>query len=263
MKRIIFFQLGDRERISVRQFLYSIRNLVGILEDLDASISKNKFGSVRWEVAVLSKKSPALIGVEGIRRSSKLPDSTPIVEREMLRGLNNLSKSPERGEYYSDSALEKIRNVAAQAKSIGPLKVYTNGGTKKETFINESTFDNIEELIGVKYKGFGSVVGSLDAITVHNRNEFRIWDENTGKSVTCLFGSDMLKKVKDLLREKVLVYGEVYSNQRGEPVSIVVDGMECKTPQNELPTIKEMSGLVKDMYEGKTLKEYLEDIKND
>ena len=263
MRKIIFFQLGERERISVRQFLYSIRNLVGVLEDLDATISKKRSGSVRWEVAVLSKESPPLIGVEGVPRSHKLPDSTLVVEREILSGLNNLSKGAERGAYYSDSALEKIRNLATQAKSIGPLKVYTNGETKRETFINESTFDNIEQLIGVKYKGFGSVAGNLDAITIHNKNEFRIWNENTEKSITCLFSPNLLKKVKDLLGEKVLVYGEVYSNQRGDPISIVVDGMELKTPQDELPTIKEMSGLVKNMYEGKTLKEYLEDIKND
>lgn len=263
MRKIIYFRLGERERIEVYQLLRSLRNILGVLEDLDASISQRKSGTIRWEVAVLNKCSPPLIGIEGIPRSHKLPDSTPIVEQEVLNGLNGLSKTAERGRYYSDAALEKIRNLAVQSKSLGPLKVYTNGDTKKETFINESTFENIEQLIGVKYKGFGSVAGSLDAIIVHNRNEFRIWNENTGKSVTCLFRTDMLKKVKDLLKEKVLVHGEVYSNQRGEPISIIVEGIEPRSPQNDLPTIKEMSGLVKDMYEGKTLKEYLEDIKND
>jgi hypothetical protein len=264
MGKIIFFRLGERDRISVHELVQSIRNVLGILEDLDASISQRKSGSMRWEVAVLRKDSPPLIGIEGCLISHKVADPTPLIQREVLNGLRDLTKAPERSRYYSDSVLGKIRNLAYQSKRLGPLKVYTEEiDVKQETVINESTFKNIEQLIGVKYKGFGSVIGSLDAITVHKRNEFRIWNENTGKPVTCLFGHKMLEKVKDSLQQKVLVYGEVNSNQRGEPVSILVDGIEPRSPKLDLPTIKEMSGLVKDMYEGKTLKEYLEDIKND
>jgi hypothetical protein len=36
-----------------------------------------------------------------------------------------------------------------------------------------------------------------------------------------------------------------------------------RTTQDKLPTIKEMSGLVEDMYEGKTLEEYLKDIRDE
>jgi hypothetical protein len=199
--------------------------------------------------------------------STKRPDTTQDIQREVFGGIAMLAKKAERRPCYSDSALEKLRKLAIQSKSIGPLKVYSsgNGGKEKkqETSINESTFKNIEELIGVKYKGFGSVVGNLDAIIVHRRYEFRIWDEKTGKPVTCFFSHEKLDMVKENLKQKVLVYGEVNSNQRGEPVSILVEGVEPRKAQDTLPTIQEMSGLVKDMYEGKTLKEYLEDIKND
>lgn len=264
MGKIIYFRLGERERIEVYQLLRSLRNILGVLEDLDASISQKKSGTVRWEVAVLNKCSPPLIGIEGFPVSHKLPDHTSLVQREVLDGLGDLMKTPERRPYYSDSVLEKIRNLATQSKTLGSFRVYTNGpDAKQETVINESTFKNIDQLIGVKYKEFGSVVGSLEALNVHRRYEFRIWDENTGKPVTCFFNHEMLQKVKDSLKGKVLVYGEINFNQRGEPVSILVDDIVSKRPQCDLPTIEEMSGLVKDMYEGKRLKEYLEDIKND
>jgi hypothetical protein len=56
--------------------------------------------------------------------------------------------------------------------------------------------------------------------------------------------------------------GEVRSNQCIKPIRITSEETERRNPKDKLPTIKEMSGLVEDMYEGKTLKEYLRDIRD-
>jgi hypothetical protein len=48
-----------------------------------------------------------------------------------------------------------------------------------------------------------------------------------------------------------------------DPDQSSVERAERRTPQDKLPTIKEMSGLVEDMYEGKTLEEYLKDIRGE
>jgi hypothetical protein len=264
MGRIIYFQVGDRDRITFPELVRSLCNILGILEDLDASLSKRKSGTVRWEVVSLRKGSPPIIGIEGHPVSSKVDDLTPAIQREVFQGVATLANTPERSRYYSDSVLSKLRKLAYQSRQTGPLTIYTeNGEARQETSITESTLQNIEQIIGVKYKGLGSVVGSLDAIILHSKNEFRIWNENTGKPVTCLFAPEKLEDVKALLRTKVLVYGEVRSNQRGEPIAITVEGIERRTPQDKLPTIEEMSGLVEDMYEGKALEEYLKDIRDE
>ena len=119
------------------------------------------------------------------------------------------------------------------------------------------------QIIGPRYVSIGSVTGNLDAITVHRGNEFRIWDENTGKPVVCKFEVETEETINRLLRQKVIVHGEVYSNQRGEPIWIAVQEISATTPTRDLPTIEEMSGLVEDMTGGKTLAEYLEDIQNE
>jgi hypothetical protein len=263
MGKILYFRLGERDRISVSQLVHSVQNILWILEDLDASISQKKSGNIRWEVAMLSTNTPPVIGIEGFPVSIKRPDKTQDVYREVLNGIEMLSQKAERSSCYSDSVLTRLRRLALQSKSIGPLTAYSSNGDaekKKESKINESTLTNIEELIGVKYMGFGSVSGNLDVISVHKRHEFRIWDERTGKPVTCFFDPEMLDDVKAKLKQKVLVYGEISSNRRGEPISAMVKGIELKKLPHTLPTIEEMSGLVQDMYEGKTLKEYLEEI---
>lgn len=272
MDKIIYFRLGDKSRILVSELLKSIENILGVLEDIDASISNKRSGNIRWEVAVLSKNSPPLIGISGFPASTKRPDTSNDTQRTVLGGIDILNRKAERIMYYSDSALEKLKKLSDQSKKIGPIKVYSEGNgadiKKQETTINDSVSMNIEELIGVKYRGMGSVIGNLEAITVHKRFEFRVWDENSQKPVKCYFHKEkeMFNKVKKYLQHpaiKVLVYGEVNSNQRGEPVSIAVQDIESKESSKRLPTIKEMSGLISDMYEGKTLRDYLEDIKNE
>ena len=131
MGKVIFFRLGERDRISVKELIHSIRNLLGILEDLDSSISQKRSGSMRWEVAVLSKNSPLVIGIEGYPVSHKIPDSTPLIHWEVLNGLKDLTESAKRSRYYSDSVLERTRNVAYQSKRLGSLKVYTKEGDNR------------------------------------------------------------------------------------------------------------------------------------
>jgi hypothetical protein len=264
MSRIFYFRIGSGDYITFPGLVRSLRNILGILEDLDASLSQRKSGTVRWQVVSLRKDSPPIIGIEGHPVSHRRDDFTPAIQREVFQGVATLANAPERNRYYSDSVLSKLRNLASQSRQSGPLTIYTeNGEARQEASITESTFKNIEQIIGVKYKGLGSVVGSLDAITLHNKNEFRIWDENTGKPVTCLFAPEKLEEIKTLLRTKVLVHGEVRSNQRGEAISVIVEGIEPRTTQDKLPTIEEMSGLVEDMYEGKTLQDYLKDIRDE
>ena len=129
--------------------------------------------------------------------------------------------------------------------------------------IDEETLKHVNDLTGTKEQSFGSVTGNLDAITVHRSNEFRVWDENTDRAVTCRFGAKMEDEIKRLLRSRVLVHGLVHSNEIGQATAIDVDGIEASTPDHLLPTIEEMSGIVDDFTEGLPLGEFLDHMRND
>lgn len=110
-----------------------------------------------------------------------------------------------------------------------------------------------------KYSSFGSVTGDLESITVHNASEFRVWDELTGKPVRCKFEVEQDQMVKDLLRKRVTVSGEILSNSAGMPISLKLMTLVPAT-DHALPTIEEMRGSIKDFTEGRPLKEYMEEI---
>jgi hypothetical protein len=90
--------------------------------------------------------------------------------------------------------------------------------------------------------------------------EFRVWEEVTGQAVICRFGAGLFEQVKQALGRRVLVYGMMISNAIGAPTSIAVEDIELYPSEEELPTIEEISGIVPNLTEGKSLAEYLRDV---
>jgi hypothetical protein len=263
MSQTIFLRIGERDRIPLAAFIESLRDFLGMLRDLDATISKDTKGSVIWEVVSLQQNSPPIVGVYPTPRSKKVPDVSAVVAAQVLRNTYLLTTGGQPTQFMSSSALDYLEALAGKAKRYGPSAVYVNGSClKQESPITEKTLEHVQHLTHVTFMGYGSVVGNLESITVHKKNEFRVWDETTHKAVTCKFQPQQEDIVKALLRHRVTVSGMIYANSTGAPIKLDVEGLEA-TERRALPTIQEMSGLVSDFTEGKTLKEYLEAISDE
>lgn len=264
MSDTIFLRVGTKDRISLGDFIVSLQSFLLTLKDFDATISHDSRGNMIWEVVFLEKKHPPIVGVAPTLRSRKLKDFSSVVEEQVIENAKLLSTAGERNQFMSDAALGNMERLARLAPKLGPLAVYIDGTgeIKAQADITEKTLDNVKQLTGVKYTAYGSIVGSLDSINVHRGNEFRVWDERTKKPVRCTFDPDDEKRVKDLLRARVVVYGKLNSNSAGIPISILADDFE-HAPKRQLPTIEEMSGLIENFTEGMSLKEYMETLSNE
>jgi hypothetical protein len=262
MARTIFFRLGNKDKVTVRELIDTLHNFLGILQDLDSAISKEKRGSMAWEVAFLQKQSPPVIGVIGTPRRPVFEDISATVETQLLENTTSLTRTSERTEYLSDSALSRIEKIAKKTKKLGSITVYVDesGEPQHESVISETTLTNVRKLTGVKYSAFGSIAGNLDAITVHLNNEFRVWDVNSGRPVRCKYRPEQEDSIKTLLRASVVVSGVIHANSAGAPIFIDVEEIEAKDKERPLPTIAQVSGLVEDFTEGKSLRKFLEDL---
>jgi hypothetical protein len=263
MPRVLYFRLGNKDEISLKDLAAALKHIIGVLEDLDAALSRDPRGTVRWKVAVLQKSSPALLGVVGEpirrRRQQVLSDNSARVESELITGIVELSGANRRPDTLSDAALNRVRRLAAQSKRLGAIQVYTDG---KQAPIDESTLEGIQKITGSRSKSVGSVLGRLDTIAVHRNTEIRVWDENGNRPIRCWYPIALEETVKSLLRERVLVTGVVSYNPNGQPVSVEVTGIERYPSESELPTIEEMSGLLQDATGGMPLAAYLEHIRD-
>lgn len=261
MPKTIYFRVGNSNHISLGAFVDSLRDFLGLLQDLDATLSAGGTGNTQWEVVVLRKNSPPLVGVKGTPRRLDREDLGEAIESQVIQNVHSLGHSSERTDYFSDSALKRMKKLSGRSKSIGPMAVYVDAGS--EQLITEATANHVAELTDPKYSAYGSIMGKLEAISVHKGNEFRIWDKNTLKPVRCTFTTEREEKVKTLLRHNVIVSGIIKYNSSGAPISLELEELDQNPDRQDLPSIEEMSGCIKDFTRGKSLKEYLEDMSNE
>jgi hypothetical protein len=258
MPPVIYFRLGQHEKITLGSLVRSLSNVKGLLYDFDAAISRDPRGLVRWEVAVLEKNSPAVIGVfgEAIQRRNMPPPPDDFPERvqtAFLESTARLSFEAKRTNLVSDSALQRFQVLANQSKRMGEIAVYTT---------DEQTLENISRLTQPKTKSVGSVLGKLDTISVHHANEIRVWDENTNRPVRCRYPNELEETVKSSLRERVLVSGVVSYNAFGQATAVDVATLVPYGRNEDLPTIEQMVGLIDDVTGGVGLKKYLEHLRD-
>jgi len=114
-----------------------------------------------------------------------------------------------------------------------------------------------------KYEGFGSVLGMLEVISVHSGNEVRVWDENTNRPVVCVYPDLLEEDLKANLRKRVLAYGVVSYNSSGQPLSVALEGIDPYSDVDDLPTIEQVSGLIKNLRGGLSLKDYMERLRDE
>ena len=264
MSNHIYLRIGVGGSIKPGNLVKSLSHSYDILRELDASITDDPKGGIDWGIDTIKKESPLEVAFAGSARTIDSASPMGEIQSALIAGLNALSvdtEEPERPQYYSDKALRAVQKLADLRKSgnIGDIELSTSLHNKAR--ITEITSRSVRLLIDAAFESQGSIVGSLDSITVHKSHEFRVWDEFTGRAVTCKFRKDMLDQVKESLKHRVLVYGTVKRNAQSLPVNIMVSGIEAQLDESQLPTIEEMSGLVNDITKGSTLKEHLEDLR--
>jgi hypothetical protein len=261
-EQIIYLQIGNKDRITLKAFAIAVRNFLGILEDMDAAVFHADNGTVRWEVVFLQKNSPPVIGVRGVPVSKEYNSAPKQVRREVMNGVRALEKAA-RKPNVSDSVLSRMNLLAKQSRHTGSMELYTDQDKKGRIVeIGPELIEKIEQHIGRATESKGSIVGKLDTIAVHRSNEIRVWDENYGRAVRCEFKADLEEKVKSLLRHRVLVLGSIYFNTKGQPVSVAAEDVEPYPDSVDLPSIEEMSGLIDNLTGKQTLAEYMNELSN-
>ena len=264
MANRITFRIGFGETANPGNIIKSLDFSYSILRELDASITGETRGGIEWSIDEISKQSPLKFAFVGGSRAAAPDNLFGRVQDALINGINALSEEsddPQRPLHYTDKLLNYLLKLwdLRRKGEIGEIQVYTS--TTDCAFITAVVSRAAKLLTSPAFESKGSIVGSLDSITVHRSHEFSVWDEFSGRAVTCKFSKEMLDLVKSRLKSRVLVHGTIKRNAQSRPVSIEVEGIEVQPGASELPTIEEMSGLVDDLTEGSTLKDYLEEIR--
>jgi hypothetical protein len=240
-------------------FLRAVNGFFDLIREVDASMSGAQRPQVNWGVKELRKSSPAVWAVDGAVRKKGVSAVYPtMVQAAVVGGVQALIGQPDVPPYFTFDALRELRTVGKQYSRVQELVIYTED---QSSVLNRTLLANVEAILGDSTVSLGSLEGRLEGINVHSAPFFRIYDQRFPKGVSCRFVKQRLAKAISALDAIVLVWGKIYRNRKGVPQQVLVEDFEVVQPE-KLPGIKDVSGMIHDLTDGKSLREYMETLRD-
>jgi hypothetical protein len=246
--------IGD---LQVEAFLETIRSSLTILRELDSAISLKRSGTLRWIIADLRLGSPATVVLRGQSRP-ETRDFGPEVARAYLRGLTQLEKQGTCPPYFTEEALRAAATLSRiRFRPEGSIMVMVGS---EEVTLTERVAANVRELAAQRFTTMGSVEGTLEMVTLHGQNYFRVYDAVHGLGVQCMFSPQDLEKVRAGLGKRVCASGRMAVNRRGDKLAVRIEKLCIFPPEDQLPKPRELRGLARGMTEGRSSEDYVREL---
>jgi hypothetical protein len=207
----------DAEYVSPRDFSAAVGEWVGLLYDLERVLSPTPERALTWRITQLSRGS-YMVEAEAEPTEAAV-DIGPDVARSLMRGPA-LIEQGERPLEYTDEMIERVRRLSSLVGD-GTRGIQLIAQTIPQTFtITRLTGAKIDMVISQGYMSIGSIEGALEALSIHGRPNFTIYDAVTGRAVRCEFPIEMKRKVLGALGFKVSVHGEIKRDATGHPSAV-------------------------------------------
>jgi hypothetical protein len=204
--------------------------------------------AVYFRIVSLSMASPATVVLEEtpIGREQRRPRLPRVaISKQLVSTLSLIDRGRAIPERVRDlAALEAYRNVGSVLKKGGDA--VTISSADKIVSIGQTFNKKIDRIIGPDQVIEGSITGRLLAINLHNTTRFEIYPSVGPTKVACDFDGDIKSRVIAGLDHNVRVIGRLrYKHWAPFPHAITADDIDVFPPDDELPTLSDLRGLLK------------------
>ncbi|MBX3641249.1 MAG: hypothetical protein KF888_12270, partial [Nitrosomonas sp.] len=260
-KRFKITLKGDEANNSLRlgDLIDQLDALKNVLNHIDKRISDRKSPSLYYRITELSMNSPVTMEVEAVSKQKNDDHGSAVIKRfsdDLLQVIKG--KRP----YNAD--LELLESYKSLAK---PLKKhilqFVLSVESQDIDIPRSLDSMIEDILGPDQIEYGSIVGSLDVIDIHNdRNNFKVYPMVGATCVKCHFKSDVLHKALSGINHFVEITGELhYKKAEKFPHFINVANIDILPDDSEIRhLLSSIRGIAKDNFLGISSTEYVDSI---
>ena len=227
----------DVAEVTLRRLGELAADLQGLLREIQTGYLPG--GHVRWRVERITFASPLTL------ESRPISVDVPVtglrdLSRVVSNGLKQLQQEPTRPAFFTDTALERARDVVTRVRrNDGLLSI-------DSTALDEHVVANVNDVLGTIITVIGSVEGRLEALNVHGTNRFfNVYDSLHGARIRCDFGHRIrADKVGAAAEHRVIVHGEVKYREDGEIVSVVARSLEVLPEEGSLPSADDVLGIL-------------------
>ncbi len=229
--------------ISADKFIKSVNSFFDIIDEVTVNITGKK-KEIQWNVSVESGSANVIATPVALNGSPDLVDLT--VDR-IQQGIKTLEKKAERPANFTDTALRNIHDLAyivdEKKQEFNSICIWIK---QKPQQISLRSAANVDKIMGIKYRDYGSIEGKLQVISVRKNLKFVVYDDLSDQPIKCYFKSGITEEVVSAFDKRVSVYGLIMYKSQGEPYSVRVEQLKVFKEQDELPTINDVLGIMKD-----------------
>jgi hypothetical protein len=150
--------------------------------------------------------------------------------------------------YFTEKALKAARDLASlrDEKGIGVKYVRVRFGSYQAQELTSSLVDTVDRIMGRQHQAFGSVEGKLQTISERGLFQFVVYDSLFGKGVNCFVDDKMTQDAIAAFGKRVIVSGLVQYDRENRPISIRASSLRLLRDPKQLPSIKELRGILKE-----------------
>jgi len=125
---------------------------------------------------------------------------------------------------------------------IAGFRVGLNGDTVRLT---PEMRKPVKEALEGRYQAIGSLEGRIDGMSAHEPPFFcTVYSMLSGEPVRCTFGPELLDKVWENFKQRVIVRGVFTTRPNGEVTGMRVSDVERLSDTDELPSVDDILGIL-------------------
>jgi hypothetical protein len=239
--RLTIVVAGRDGPVAVASFLSVVRDALGILQDVDASISGQAGVTLDWRIVDASMGSPLSLTIEAGAASE--PSIAPQVILACIDGLRALDAGGGQApRYFREGSLRGAKSLVATLNNdVERISLIAPWGDQVSP--SQHVAANVDQLLPKAHEELGSFTGRLETLSKHGRPYFAIWDDLRGQRIECVIPPEKLGEAHDAFDHRVAVFGNVRYSGADRPVSIKVQQIRPLKDQSELPQAGDLEGI--------------------
>ena len=232
MAEDLTFRINPEDQAaSIDLFFKAIEDIRRLLRDVDYVVHQGT-AKRRWIIRELHSSAPA-ITVQPVLGDQESMDAVADGIRAVTTGTDQAPA------YFNEKVLEDLRRMSrlfAGRDRARSIDVYVDN--LRAATIEKDISDKASRILAAGYWTLGAVEGTLEAINLHGRPTFTVWDRISRAPVRCLFPNtqDWKDQATASLEKRVLIRGRIRYFSNGIPrIATNIDAMEETTPDPSLP----------------------------
>lgn len=229
--------MQGEQRPALSRFLRSLGQLSGALREIDRAALVERSERPRWVVDDLGREgvyyTVRLTAAPSMKRA---PESLLQPVAALVNGARDLQTEPELPQFYSESTVERLLNVAKPGDGIQEVSLAAvNGQVGPRVGLNDALVEHARAAVREAEVSIGSVTGTLDVISTRVKQGVRlsVFDPVNRRAVTGTAPQQLANSLRNYWGFRVTVRGRITRNARGQAIRISINDVELM-PDDDL-----------------------------